>query len=212
MSGEPVISKRYGDQVVACGINMSDFSLEEKSHRTGSGRRALAQMLWPCMAITVRHAEVDGKARPVRLLELARRGLLVISATLSCTSLEYQIPMWSSSVLDSGNLEVTLYVAAGDAQPFRRADRFTAGLRPLLRCQQSEALSACICVSLGSCAEIRLGSIVASQLSEIRRTRRTAAIRILRCQVLTPALANFSARLSSENPHFTKLVQHKVSR
>jgi hypothetical protein len=76
MSGGPVINKVYGDRVVACGINMSDFSLEENSHGSGSGLRALAQMLWPCMGITVQNAEIDGNVGPVRVLELARRGLL----------------------------------------------------------------------------------------------------------------------------------------
>lgn len=76
MSGGPVINKVYGDRVVACGINRSDFSIEGDSTAAGSGVRAIAQMLWPCMGITVRHAEIDGNVGPVRLLELARRGMI----------------------------------------------------------------------------------------------------------------------------------------
>ncbi len=76
MSGGPVINKRYGDRVVACGINMSDLSSEETSQGSGSGLRAIAQMLWPCMGITVQHVEMDGKVGPVRLLELAKRGMI----------------------------------------------------------------------------------------------------------------------------------------
>ncbi len=76
MSGGPVINKTYGDRVVACGVNTSDFSFEEIRDGSGSGLRAIAQMLWTCMGIAVKGAEVDGEMRPVRLLELARRGFV----------------------------------------------------------------------------------------------------------------------------------------
>lgn len=76
MSGGPVINKAYGDRVVACGINTSDLSSEEIGDGSGSGLRAIAQMLWTCMGIAVKHAEGKGKMRSVRLLELARRGFV----------------------------------------------------------------------------------------------------------------------------------------
>ena len=74
MSGGPVISKRYGDAVVVCGINTSDISVETGG--SASGIRAIAQMLWPSMAIVVKQVEVDGMSGPVRLIELLRRGFI----------------------------------------------------------------------------------------------------------------------------------------
>lgn len=76
MSGGPVINKLYGDRVVACGINASDFSCEDGGQSTGSAVRAIAQMLWPCMAITVKDVRVEDDQRPVRVLELAKRGFV----------------------------------------------------------------------------------------------------------------------------------------
>lgn len=76
MSGGPVINKTYGDHIVACGVNTSDLSSEEIAEGSGSGLRAIAQMLWTCMGIAVKQAEVEGETRPVRLLELAKRGFV----------------------------------------------------------------------------------------------------------------------------------------
>lgn len=75
MSGGPVINKLYGDRVVACGINTSDLSVGSQEC-SGSGLRAIAQMLWPCAGIVVKHAEVDNIKGPIRLLELMRRGFV----------------------------------------------------------------------------------------------------------------------------------------
>ena len=76
MSGGPVLNKNYGDQVVACGINTSDISLSDSNEGSGSGVRATCQALWPAMAITVEHADIDGVTRPARFLELVKRGFV----------------------------------------------------------------------------------------------------------------------------------------
>jgi hypothetical protein len=76
MSGGPVINKTFGDEVVACGLNTSDESVSTGTGPSGSGLRAIAQMLWPCMGVPVRNAHLDGDVRTVRLLELARRGFI----------------------------------------------------------------------------------------------------------------------------------------
>jgi hypothetical protein len=74
MSGGPVINKRYGDKVVVCGINTSDLSVEPDGSASGIG--AMAQMLWPSMAIALTHVDLDGKLGPVRLVELSQRGFI----------------------------------------------------------------------------------------------------------------------------------------
>jgi hypothetical protein len=76
MSGGPVLDKRGGERVVACGINMRDMSLIDSNGTSGSGVRATCLALWPAMAITVEHAEIDGVTRPARLLELVTRGFV----------------------------------------------------------------------------------------------------------------------------------------
>ena len=76
MSGGPVIDKRYGDQVVACGINSSDFSFDDNKGVTGSGERSTCQALWPAMAITIENAEINGVRRPARVLELVKHGFI----------------------------------------------------------------------------------------------------------------------------------------
>ena len=74
MSGGPVINKTYGDIIVACGINMFDRSTA--SNGSASGQNAIAAMLWPCMGIAIKHAEINGESKPVRLIDLVAKGFI----------------------------------------------------------------------------------------------------------------------------------------
>lgn len=76
MSGGPIINKTYGNEIVACGVNVHDLSVAERNsfNKSGSGQNAIAAMLWPCMGIAITHAQIDGEFKPVRLVELVARG------------------------------------------------------------------------------------------------------------------------------------------
>lgn len=75
MSGGPIIAKKHGDVLVACGVISTDSSLDSKQMRRGSGLDAIAAMLWPAMVTSI-PIETESGPSVVSLVELQRQGFV----------------------------------------------------------------------------------------------------------------------------------------
>jgi hypothetical protein len=76
MSGGPIIDKTHGDLIVACGVVCSDSTSEASRMQAGSGRDAIASMLWPSMGIAIKEAMLGGVVGEVKLLDLQQRNFV----------------------------------------------------------------------------------------------------------------------------------------